>query len=94
LPEERGTQRKLFSWAVTPDGRQFMQTAPGVWVPMADTLQPAATVTLPLRGTYKFETTRGLDLSQLVGTLVFVGLGESWDDVRNLNKAAQHHTVQ
>ena len=94
LPEERGTQRKIFSWAVTPDGRQYMQTGPGVWVPMADTMQPAATVTLPLSGPYRFETTNALNLSQLLGTLVFVGVGESWDDVRNLNKAAQHHTVQ
>lgn len=94
LPEERGQLRRVYSWAVTPDGQQYMQTASGAWVPMAESMQAAATVTLPLSGTYRFETTKALNLSTFVGTLVFVGLGESWEDVRNLNKAAQHYTVQ
>jgi len=36
----------------------------------------------------------GLDLSALPGTLVYAGMGSSWDEVRNLNQAGHYYTVQ
>lgn len=94
LDEERGQLRQVFSWAVTPDGRQYMQTAPNVWEAMTEPMRPVATVTLPSTGSYRLEVTRELDLSGLEGTLVFIGVGSSWAEVRDLNKAGQHTTVQ
>jgi alpha-tubulin suppressor-like RCC1 family protein len=94
LDEERGKPQRLFSWAVAPDGRQFMQTGPNVWEPMSEPMRPVATVVMPTSGSYRLEVTRDLDLSGLVGTLVFIGVGENWEDVRNLNKAGHHYTVR
>ncbi len=94
LPEDRGKVRRLFSWAVAPDGRQYMQTAPNQWEDMTDPMRSAATVTLPLSGAYNFEVTRGLDLTSLAGTLVFIGIGDTWEEVRSLNKAGQYYTVR
>lgn len=94
LDEERGQVRQVFSWAVTADGRQFMQTAPNVWEPMAEPMQPVATVTLPSTGNFRLEVTRELNLVGLEGTLVFIGVGANWPDVRDFNKAGQHYTVQ
>ena len=94
LAEERGQRRQIFSWAVAPDGRQFMQTAPNVWEPMAEPMRPVANVVLPATGTYKLDVTRGLDLSGLEGTMVFIGVGNNWPEVRDFNKAGQHYTVR
>jgi hypothetical protein len=94
LPEERGKLRQVFSWAVTPSGAQYMQTGPNQWEPMAEPMRAAASVALPVSGPYTLEVTRDLSLEPLAGTLVFIGVGESWDDVRNLNKAGHYYTVQ
>lgn len=94
LAEDRGKTLKLFAWAVAPDGRQFMQSGPDLWEDMAEPVRPAATVTLPASGSYRHEVARGLNLTGLEGTLVFIGLGQSWDEVRSLNKAGHPYTVQ
>ncbi len=94
LIEDRGKVRKIFSWAVAPDGRQYMQTGPNLWEDMAEPMLPAATVTLPAAGTYRFEVTRDMNLGTLAGTLVFIGIGESWEDVRRLNRAGNYYKVQ
>lgn len=93
-PEDRGRTLKVFAWAVAPDGRQYMQTSPGTWAEMVEPMQHTAEVTLPASGPYRLEVTRGLDLSGLVGTLVFIGFGQSWEEVRNLNRAGQSYVVQ
>jgi hypothetical protein len=94
LAEERGKTLKVFSWAVAPDGRQFMQTGPNRWELMTEPMQPTATITVPSSGPHRLEVTRNLDLTGLEGTLVFIGLGQNWEEVRNLNKAGHHYTVQ
>jgi alpha-tubulin suppressor-like RCC1 family protein len=91
---DRGKSLRVFSWAVAPDGRQFMQTGPNQWMPMTEPMQPAATITVPASGPYRLEVTQNMNLTGLEGTLVFIGLGQSWEDVRNLNKAGHHYTVQ
>ncbi len=93
LDEDRGQPRHLYSWAVTPDGRQYMQTAAG-WVPMTEPMQPVQSLTVPLSGRVSLTVTNGLDLSGLVGTLVYIGLGASWEEVRGLNKAGHYYTVE
>lgn len=94
LDEDRGQVRQVYSWAVTPNGLQYMQTGPDEWEPMTEPMRPAATITVPMTGSYRHATTRALDLSGLIGTLVFVGLGESWEQVRQLNKAGFYQTIQ
>lgn len=93
LDEDRGQPRKVYSWAVAPDGRQFMQT-PGGWAAMTEPMQAAMTLTVPLTGRISVPITHALDLSGLAGTLVFIGLGSSWDEVRSLNRAGHYQTVQ
>ncbi len=93
LDEDRGQTRHLYSWAVTPDGRQYMQTANG-WVPMTEPMLPALSLKVPPSGRVSLTVTNGLDLSSLVGTLVYVGLGASWEEVRGLNKAGHYYTVE
>lgn len=92
--EDRGRSLKIFAWAVAPDGKQYMQTGPGQWAEMTEPMLPAAEVTLPASGSYRLEVTRNLDLSGLVGTLVFIGIGDSWEAVRNFNRAGQSYVVQ
>jgi alpha-tubulin suppressor-like RCC1 family protein len=94
LDADRGKVLKLFSWAVAPDGRQFMQTGPNQWVTMADPMQAAATITVPASGPYRLAVTNGLDLTGIEETLVFIGLGETWEQVRNFNKAGHYYTVR
>jgi hypothetical protein len=35
-----------------------------------------------------------MNLGTLAGTLVFIGIGESWEEVRHLNKAGNYCKVQ
>jgi len=93
LDEDRGQPRHIYSWAVTPDGRQYMQTPAG-WVPMTEPMQPALSLTVPLSGRVSLSVTNGHDLSGLVGTLVYIGLGASWEEVRSFNKAGHYYTVE
>lgn len=93
LDEDRGQLRHIYSWAVTPDGRQYMQTQDG-WTAMTEPMLPARSLTVPMAGTVTLAVTNALDLSTLVGTLVYIGLGASWEEVRSLNKAGHYHTVQ
>lgn len=92
--EERGLVRQVFSWAVAPDGRQYMPTAQNHWEPMSEPMRPAATLTVPMSGPVVLDVTRDRDLSGRVGTLVFIGIGENWGSVRSLNTAGHHHTVR
>jgi hypothetical protein len=94
LPEDRGRQRKVFSWAVAPNGRQYMQTGPNQWEDMTEPMKPAATITVPATGPFRLEVTKDMNLAGFVGTLVFVGIGESWEDVRKLNKAGHYYSLQ
>lgn len=71
-----------------------MQTGPNQWENMTEPMRPAATISVPVSGTHRHEVTRGLNLLGLQGTLVFIGIGQTWDEVRNQNKAGHHHTVQ
>lgn len=91
--DDRGQVRNVYSWAVAPNGAQFMQTGPNQWELMREPMQPAMTVTVPTSGPVVLPVVEGLDLSSLVGTLVYVGFGSSWDEVRLLNKAALYYTV-
>lgn len=92
--EDRGQLRQLYSWAVAPDGTQFMQTGPNQWVLMQEPMQPAQTLTVPMTGDITLAVVDGLNLSGIPGTLVYVGLGASWAEVRMLNKAGHYYTVQ
>jgi len=94
LAEDRGQVRSVYSWAVAPDGRQFMQIGPNQWVAMAEPMLPAMTLTVPATGSITLPVISNLDLSPLPGTLVYVGLGLNWDDVRSFNKAGHCYTVQ
>ena len=94
-PEDYGQTRNLYSWAVAPDGRQFMQTGPNAWAFMSEPMAAAMTVTVPADGSpVTLPVVQNLDLSTLVGTLVYVGLGSSWQEVKMLNKAGHYYTVQ
>jgi len=94
LAEHRGQVKNVYSWAVAPDGTQFMQTGPNNWSLMAEPMLPAMTVTVPATGSISLPVINGLDLSALPGTLVYAGMGSSWDEVRNLNQAGHYYTVQ
>jgi len=94
LAEDRGQSRNLYSWAVAPDGTQYMQTGPNSWSLMAEPMLPAMTVTVPATGSITLPVTNALNLSSISGTLVYVGMGSSWDEVRNLNQAGHYYTVQ
>ena len=94
-PEDYGRQRNLYSWAVAPDGRQFMQTGPNAWTMMSEPMASAMTPTVAADGSpVSLPVVQNLDLSTLVGTLVYVGLGSSWAEVKQLNKAGHYYTVQ
>lgn len=93
LDEDRGQVRHIYSWAVAPDGRQFMQT-PNGWAPMTEPMQAVMTLTIPPTGRITVPITSAMDLSALAGTLVFIGLGTSWDEVRSLNRAGHYQTVE
>lgn len=93
LPEHRNQTRNIYSWAIAPDGTQLMQTPTG-WLLMAEPMQAAKTVAVPAAGPVTLPITQDLDLSALVGTLVYVGMGSSWGEVRDLNMAGHYYTVQ
>ncbi len=94
LTEDKGRARKAFSWAVAPDGKQYMQTGPNQWEDMTEPMKPAATISLPTSGVYSLEVTKNMKLDHLAGTLLFIGIGDSWDEVRGLNKAGHYYTVR
>ncbi len=93
-PEDRGKVRQVYMWAVTPDGVQYMQTGDYRWELMREPMVPAATITVPASGDITVVAVRGLDLSRHSGTLVYVGMGLSWTDVKQFNKAGHVYTVQ
>ena len=94
LAEDKGKAYKAFSWAVTPDGRQYMQTGPNTWEEMTEPMKPMATISLPIAGPYRLEVVRDSKLDHLAGTLLFIGVGDSWEEVRSLNKAGQYYTLR
>lgn len=92
--DDRNQVRNVYSWAVAPNGQQFMQIGPNNWALMRDPMLPAMTLNVPADGKVTLPVTAGLDLSGIAGTLVYVGLGSSWDEVKLLNKAGHYYTVQ
>lgn len=92
-PEDRGQERYLYSWAVTPDGLQYMQVGDNAWEVMKEPMQAVKRIVVPLTGDITLPIVRDMNLSALPGTHVFVGLGTSWADVRNFNKAGHYYTV-
>ena len=94
LDEDRGQERQIFSWAVAPNGQEFMQTGPNQWQEMREPMLPAMTLTVPASGVIELPVTDALNLSALAGTLVFVGLGSSWQQVRDNNQAGHYYTVE
>ena len=93
LPEQRGKTLNVYSWAVIPDGRQAMQTPTG-WALMDEPMQAAKTLLVPATGPVSLLVTDAYDLSTIVGTLVYVGIGSSWDEVKNMNQAGHYYTIQ
>ena len=93
-PDEIGQTMNLYSWAIAPDGTQFMQTGPNQWALMAEPMQPAATVKVSATGTITLPVTRNIDLSSIPGTLIYLGMGPTWELVRDLNMAGHYYTVQ
>ena len=93
-PEDRGQVRKLYSWAVAPDGRQLMQSETQGWLLMQETMEQARTLTVPATGDVTLPIVRGANLSGIAGTLVYVGLGSSWEEVKQLNKAGHYYTIE
>lgn len=95
LAEDRGQVRNVYSWAVAPDGTQFMQTGPYAWALMTEPMNPVMnSITVPASGPITVPVLNAFDASSLVGTLVYVGMGTSWEEVRTLNKAGHYYTVQ
>lgn len=93
-PEDRGQVRNVYSWAIAPNGQQYMQTSTG-WALMSEPMQAAATVTVPASGDVLLPVLNGgIDLTSLKGTLVYVGMGSSWAEVKQLNKAGHYYTLQ
>ena len=93
-PEDRGQVRKIYSWAIAPDGRQLMQSETQGWVLMQETMDPAWTLTVPAQGDVTLPIVRGANLSGIAGTLVYVGMGSSWEEVKQLNKAGHYYTIE
>ena len=93
-PEDRGQVRKLYSWAIAPDGRQLMQSETQGWVLMQEPMDQALTLTVPTQGDVTLPIVRGVNLSGAAGTLVYVGLGSSWEEVKQLNKAGHYYTIE
>ena len=91
--EERRQTLNIYSWAVAPDGTQFMQTNDG-WVMMTEPMLAATTVTVPQSGDITVPIVQDADLSLIPGTLAYVGMGPSWELVRDLNMAGHYYTVQ
>ena len=90
--DERGQRLNVYSWAVAPNGQQFMQTGPDRWEAMREPMQPAMSgVDVPMSGAIELRVTNSLDLRSLAGTLVHVGLGRSWDEAKH--RAGQYYTV-
>lgn len=99
LDEDRGKVMNVYSWAVAPQDNYYhlsmayMQTSAG-WRSMVGAVQPVMTVTVPASGPITLTVADGLDLSNLPGTLFYVGLGTTWDEVKNLNRAGHYYTAQ
>jgi len=93
LDAQRGQLRNIYSWAVIPNGQQFMQASTG-WAAMAEPMLPAQAITVPASGPITLSITNGYDLSSVVGTLVYIGIGSSWDEVKNMNQAGHYYTIQ
>ena len=93
-PEDRGQVRKIYSWAIAPDGRQLMQSETQGWVLMQETMEQARTLTVPANGDVTLPIVRGANLNGIAGTLVYVGLGSSWEEVKQLNKAGHYYTIE
>ena len=93
-PEDRGQVRKIYSWAIAPDGRQLMQSETQGWVLMQETMDQAWTLTVPTNGDVTLPIVRGANLSGIAGTLVYVGMGSSWEEVKQLNKAGHYYTIE
>ena len=71
-----------------------MQTGPNSWEPMTEPMRPAGTAVMPASGPYRLEIVRNMRLDEFDGVLVFIGIGQSWDEVRNLNRASHFYTVR
>ena len=83
----------MYSWAVAPNGQQFMQTGPDRWEAMREPLLPAMrNVEVPVSGAIELPVTNSLDPRSLVGTQVYVGLGRSWDEAKH--RAGHYYTVE
>ncbi len=94
-PEDAGQIRNIYAWAVAPDGTQFMQTGENQWQLMSEPMQPAKTITVPADGSpVTLPVIAGANLSSLIGTLAYVGMGSSWTEVKSLNKAGHIWTVE
>jgi hypothetical protein len=94
LAEQRGQTLNIYSWAVAPNGMQFMQTGPNSWGLMTEPMKEVQTLTVPASGAITLPALNGFDLTSLVGTLMYVGMGSSWEEVRSLNMAGHYYTVQ
>ena len=92
--EDRGQLRRVYSWAVKADGRQLMQSETRGWVEMQEPMEHAMVLTVPEQGDVVLPVVRGTDLSSMIGTLVYVGLGSSWEEVKQLNKAGHYYTIE
>lgn len=93
IDELRGLELKVYSWAVAPDGTQYMQTPAG-WSVMSEPMQSVKAVAVPSSGPITLDVIQSADLSSMVGTLVFIGLGPSWEEVTRMNMAGQYYTVR
>lgn len=98
LDEDRGKTMNVYSWAAFSDPISHsllgaMQTSTG-WAVMSNPLQAAMTLTVPASGPITLVVADGLDLSTMIGTRFFIGLGASWDEVKTLNRAGNYYTVQ
>jgi alpha-tubulin suppressor-like RCC1 family protein len=97
LTEDRGKVMNVYSWAVVSDGNRRVATymqSPAGWQALVEPVQPAMTVTVPASGPITLTVADGLDISKLPGTLFYVGLGSSWEEVKNLNRAGHYYTAQ
>ena len=91
--DDRGQTLNVYSWAIAPDGSQFMQTPTG-WSVMTEAMEAAMTLTVPDAGPVVMPVIKDADLSAVSGTLVYVGMGLTWQLVRDLNMAGHYYTIQ
>ena len=93
LERDRGKTLNIYSWAVAPDGRQYMQTPAG-WKAMTEPMQAVRTMVVPASGSIILPVADSLNLSMFVGTIMYVGMGPSWELVQGTNMAEHYYTVQ